>query len=83
MRVDPKALAFLAASAAQVRDDPASFASTVPSPCLSICQMDAASGFCQGCLRTLDEIARWGTADDSFKRAIWARIANRVETLQA
>ena len=83
MKVDPKALKFLAVSAAQVRDDPASFASTVPSPCLSVCQMDETSGLCLGCLRALEEITLWGAADDNFKRAVWARIATRVETLQA
>ena len=31
----------------------------VPSPCISVCRMDAASGLCEGCLRTLDEIAAW------------------------
>ncbi|HUD31901.1 MAG TPA: DUF1289 domain-containing protein, partial [Variovorax sp.] len=26
----------------------------VPSPCISVCRIDAASGLCTGCLRTLD-----------------------------
>ena len=29
----------------------------VPSPCIAVCRMDAATGWCEGCLRTLDEIA--------------------------
>jgi predicted Fe-S protein YdhL (DUF1289 family) len=40
--------------------------------------MDDATGLCQGCLRTLDEIARWGHADAAFKREVWARIEARV-----
>lgn len=83
MIVDPKALKFLAVSAAQVRADRASYACTVPSPCLSVCQMDAHSGLCQGCLRTLEEVTCWGAGDDDFKRDIWARIENRIKELQA
>ena len=50
----------------------------VPSPCLSICRMEAASGWCEGCLRTLDEIAAWGRLDDEGKRAIWAGLGERA-----
>ena len=32
--------------------------------------MDAASGWCEGCLRTLDEIAAWGGLDEPAKRAV-------------
>ena len=32
----------------------------MPSPCISVCRMDAVSGLCEGCFRTLDEIAAWG-----------------------
>jgi predicted Fe-S protein YdhL (DUF1289 family) len=51
----------------------------VPSPCLSICRMDAASGLCEGCFRTLDEIAGWGLADEARKRQVWALIAQRAQ----
>ncbi len=30
----------------------------VLSPCIGVCHLDAA-GYCEGCLRTGDEIARW------------------------
>lgn len=50
----------------------------VPSPCLSICRMDAATGLCEGCLRTLDEIAAWSALDDEAKRAVWRRIEERA-----
>jgi hypothetical protein len=33
--------------------------------------MHAASGWCEGCARTLDEIARWSTMADTEKRAVW------------
>lgn len=50
----------------------------VPSPCVSVCVMDANSGLCQGCWRTLDEIAAWSTMSDAGKRATWGRIAQRA-----
>ena len=29
------------------------------SPCISVCMIDATTGLCAGCYRTLDEIAAW------------------------
>jgi len=75
---DPKAMKFLAASARNIRASEQHHAQTVPSPCMSVCQMDEATGLCQGCLRTLDEIGLWGNADDAFKRFVWARIEARL-----
>ena len=49
----------------------------VASPCINVCRMDAASGLCEGCLRTLDEIAAWGTMDDGDKRVVWQRLEQR------
>ncbi|MGJ7511933.1 DUF1289 domain-containing protein [Variovorax sp. GT1P44] len=51
----------------------------VPSPCISICRMDADSGFCQGCLRTIDEIAAWSRMADADKRSVWRAIELRAE----
>jgi predicted Fe-S protein YdhL (DUF1289 family) len=50
----------------------------LPSPCISVCRMEAATGLCKGCLRTLDEITIWSTLDDAGKRAVWARIEVRA-----
>jgi predicted Fe-S protein YdhL (DUF1289 family) len=49
----------------------------VPSPCVSICQMNAHSGLCGGCLRTIDEIAGWSCYSEAEKRAVWARLVER------
>jgi len=51
----------------------------VPSPCISVCRMDAATGLCEGCFRTLDEIAGWSSASEDDKRAIWNRLLQRVD----
>lgn len=50
---------------------------TVISPCLSICRMDPA-GLCEGCFRTLDEIAAWSGLDGAQRLAIWERIEQRA-----
>lgn len=49
----------------------------VASPCISICRMDAATGWCEGCLRTLDEIAAWGSQDDASRLAVLQRLPAR------
>ena len=53
-------------------------AGDVPSPCLSVCRMDSATDLCEGCLRTLDEVAAWGRMGDGEKREVWALIAKRI-----
>ena len=50
----------------------------VPSPCVSICRMDASTGLCEGCFRTLNEIAAWSTMGDAAKRAVWQEIEQRA-----
>ena len=57
-------------------------AENVPSPCISVCRMDAASGLCEGCLRTLDEIGRWSSMTDAGKRAVWRLIGQRLVARQ-
>ena len=47
------------------------------SPCINICQMDATSGLCTGCFRTLDEITRWSRTDDATRAGILAAVARR------
>ena len=49
----------------------------VASPCINICQMHATSGWCVGCLRTLDEIATWGSLDDIGRRELLQRLRGR------
>ncbi len=55
----------------------------VPSPCISVCRMDDASGWCLGCARTIDEIAAWGVLDDDEKRAVWAQLPARHALLRS
>ena len=53
----------------------------VPSPCISVCRMDAHNVLCTGCLRSLDEIRVWSTSTDLEKKAIWLQIEQRLQTL--
>jgi predicted Fe-S protein YdhL (DUF1289 family) len=39
--------------------------------------MDAATGWCAGCLRSLDEIAVWSRLDEAAKRAVCAALPQR------
>lgn len=52
-------------------------APAVASPCINVCRMDAATGWCEGCLRTIDEIAAWGALDDAARREIRAALPQR------
>jgi len=46
----------------------------VASPCVNICRMRR-DGVCEGCGRTLGEIAEWSLATDDRRREILARLA--------
>ena len=49
----------------------------VPSPCTNVCRMDAATGWCEGCLRTIDEIAAWSQMTAGDKRKVWTALEAR------
>jgi predicted Fe-S protein YdhL (DUF1289 family) len=49
----------------------------VESPCIGVCVIDDASGLCEGCLRTLDEIALWGSSSAAQRREALAEIERR------
>ena len=58
---------------------PAEAVTTLPSPCANICRLDATEQWCLGCLRTLEELRQWGSADAATQRRIWQRILVRLE----
>ena len=58
-------------------------ASPVPSPCINVCRMDAPSGLCEGCQRTLAEIAGWSSMSDGEKREVWRRLELRRGAMRA
>lgn len=56
------------------------FDTSVPSPCITVCQVDDATGCCIGCYRSIDEIREWPILSADEKRAVLARIAERKAT---
>ncbi|AZM96859.1 DUF1289 domain-containing protein [Vreelandella venusta] len=54
------------------------------SPCIQVCNIDPASSLCQGCGRTLDEIACWGSMTEAEKTPVWERLEQTgyVDTLR-
>lgn len=52
------------------------------SPCTLVCTIDTPTGWCLGCGRTLDEIARWSAASETEQRAIVERLPARLDRLR-
>lgn len=48
------------------------------SPCTKLCILDAATGLCEGCGRTRDEIALWGSMPEPRRRAVMATLEGRL-----
>lgn len=51
----------------------------IESPCIGVCAMDEATGFCQGCYRTIDEIKLWWDLDGTQKQAVVVEANARLE----
>ena len=49
----------------------------VPSPCVNVCRMNPDSALCEGCYRTIDEIAAWSAMSAEEKRAVLAKLTAR------
>jgi predicted Fe-S protein YdhL (DUF1289 family) len=50
----------------------------IESPCVNICTLDARSGICLGCGRTIDEIARWNAMSAAERSRIMAELPARL-----
>ena len=64
----------ISAVTAQAPDD------DVPSPCINVCRMNEATRLCEGCHRTLDEIACWSGYTREEKLAVRAMLDARKRT---
>jgi len=49
----------------------------IQTPCINICKIDPATRLCEGCGRSLDEIARWGSMSDAERAAIMRALPER------
>lgn len=54
----------------------------ITSPCINICEMDVATGWCRGCARRLDEIAGWGSAPAALREQVFAQLPVRRAEMQ-
>jgi uncharacterized protein len=52
------------------------------SPCINVCVLDG-QGVCQGCLRTIDEIAGWGRMSAAEQWGVMARLERARRDLAA
>ncbi|HCV88093.1 MAG TPA: DUF1289 domain-containing protein [Alphaproteobacteria bacterium] len=52
----------------------------LPSPCISICQLDRDSGRCVGCYRTGAEIAAWRSMSPDAQRDLLEVLRDRRAT---
>jgi hypothetical protein len=46
-----------------------------------VCRIDAATGWCEGCLRTIEEIAAWSGLDDASRSRVWQQLGVRADAL--
>jgi len=50
----------------------------ISSPCIKACLLDPVSKLCEGCGRSLAEIARWSSMSEAERLAIMARLRERL-----
>ena len=53
------------------------FDTTIPSPCIAVCQIDNATNCCIGCFRSIDEIREWPIMTADQKTETLARVSAR------
>jgi uncharacterized protein len=50
----------------------------IETPCVKVCTLDARSGLCHGCGRTIDEIARWASMSASERAQVMGELPERL-----
>jgi len=55
----------------------------IDSPCTRVCEVDAESGLCRGCHRTMAEISRWMNYSRVEKLAVLEKVAQRTAAAAA
>ncbi len=54
----------------------------VESPCVKVCVVHPTERICVGCLRSIDEIARWSRMSPEDRRAVMADLPDRAPRLR-
>lgn len=57
--------------------------SSASTPCIKICVIDPVSKLCEGCGRTLAEIAQWGRLSEAERMAVMAVLPKRLADSRA
>ena len=55
----------------------------IQSPCVSICSVNPDTRHCEGCGRSLKEIARWSRMSDAERETVMAELPDRRAQLAA
>jgi predicted Fe-S protein YdhL (DUF1289 family) len=63
-----------------VAADAAARPTMIESPCVKICTLDARSGLCLGCGRTINEIARWTAMSAAERIRVIGELPSRLAT---
>lgn len=53
-------------------------AAPILSPCVGVCTINPVTGYCEGCLRTLTEIAHWRSYPPTERRQIMMILPSRA-----
>lgn len=53
----------------------------VPSPCVNVCRINPDTELCEGCMRTIDEVADWAVMSNAQRRAVLDAIEQRTHDL--
>jgi predicted Fe-S protein YdhL (DUF1289 family) len=55
----------------------------IDSPCIKVCSLDERTGYCLGCLRTIEEIASWSQMDNRERQIVNQNINARKISLKS
>ena len=53
----------------------------VTSPCNNHCIMNSSNNYCDGCLRTIEEIIHWSVYSDEEKKQVLQKVERRKTSL--
>jgi len=62
----------------KTRSDDVAGNPAITSPCIGLCRIDEASGLCEGCYRTLAEIAGWTSMGEEERERVRACLRRRA-----
>jgi predicted Fe-S protein YdhL (DUF1289 family) len=54
----------------------------IASPCINVCIIDECTGFCAGCMRTIDEITDWRNLTNAAKREVLVKVETRHQLVR-